>query len=72
MRAEAAGQSEKLTRNTAGGNDARNGDWTIETLPFTAKEARTKLEFDSLDPKVKPLNRAHCGPVVAAVAVTQT
>jgi hypothetical protein len=52
--------------DTTGGNDANNGDWTLETWQFKAYHAMTSLHFESND---RP--RANWGPVVAAISVTR-
>jgi len=67
MRVRAAGQSEILTWNLASQGSANNGNWLTETWNFTAVGSRTKLEFTSLD---RPVTSG-CGPVVAAISVTQ-
>jgi hypothetical protein len=67
LKVAAAGQSETLTWDTAGGNDGNNGDYLQETWAFTASGSRTKLRFISLD---KP-KESTCGPVVGAVSVTE-
>jgi len=70
LKLQAAGQSETLTWDTAGGYDSHNGDWLSESFSFTATASKTSIDFISLDPKIKPLYEPHCGPVVAAVSVT--
>jgi hypothetical protein len=70
MKVQAAGQSETLTWDTSNGNDSHHGVWLSEPFNFTATSTKTRIDFVSLDPKIKPLNKPHCGPVVAAVSVT--
>lgn len=69
MAVKAAGQSGTFTWNTASGNDAQNGDWQQDAWSFTADGPTAKVEFESLDPNK---GKALCGPVVAAISVTQT
>jgi Protein of unknown function (DUF642) len=66
MVVSAAGQSQQFTWDTSSGNDAEHGVFQIESWSFTAVGPTTKLKFTSLDPK-----KSCCGPVVAAISVTQ-
>jgi uncharacterized protein DUF642 len=61
-----AGQSERLTWDTSGGNDAENGDWLTETLTFAGTGKSTRLRFVSGDPP-----GSLSGPDVAAISITQ-
>jgi len=70
MKVQAARQSETLEWNAANNNDSRHGVWSPATWAFTAPGSKTTLEFISLDGKDGPM-KAHSGPVVAAVSVTQ-
>ena len=66
MKVEAAGQSQVFTWDTSNGHNAENGVFEQEAWSFTATSASTTLEFASLDP-----TNSDCGPVVAAISVTQ-
>ncbi len=54
-----------FTWNISGGNSPRNGDFATERWKFKAGSLTT-LKFDSQDPP-----DSGCGPVVAAISVTQ-
>jgi Protein of unknown function (DUF642) len=58
-------QSERLTWDASNGNDAEHGVWMPESWQFTAVHKKSKLRFKSNDPV------GNCGPLVAAVSVTQ-
>jgi len=62
----AAGQSTTLSWNLASEGNAKSGNFLPETWTFNATETLARLEFISLDPP-----DAGCGPVVAAISVTQ-
>ncbi len=53
--------------NTAHNHDAEHGVFTIESWTFKAVDRTTTLEFQSLD---QPIT-SNCGPVVAAISLTQ-
>jgi hypothetical protein len=65
MRVDAGNQSETLTWDISNNNDAQHGVYQPETFGFTGTGSETKLRFTSLD------RGSSCGPVVAAVSVTQ-
>jgi len=67
MEVEAAGQSQQFTWNTASGNDAEHGVYSMETWGFSATSTSTKLEFRSLDSR-----KSGCGVIVGAISVTAT
>jgi hypothetical protein len=71
MSVRAAGQAQRFTWDTSNGNNAENGDFAPETWTFAAIGPMTKLAFVSLDGTKKNRNFI-CGPVVAAVSVSQT
>jgi hypothetical protein len=52
--------------NTAGSNDAQNGNWTLETWQFRARHQMSSLHFESTDPR-----GGNNGPIVAAISVTK-
>lgn len=66
MQVEAAGQSQIFNWDTSNGHNVENGVFEQETWSFTAASPSTTLQFASLDPK-----NSDCGPVVAAISVTQ-
>jgi len=66
MQVSAAGQAQQFTWNTASGNSANNGVFQTQTWSFAANGPTATLQFTSLDPK-----KSGCGPVVAAISVTQ-
>ena len=66
VQVEAAGQSQTFTWDVSNGNDAEHGVFGAETFAFTGSSATTTLQFSSLRSK-----RSGCGPVVAAISVTQ-
>jgi len=66
MVVQAAGQSETLTWNLASQGNAHDGNFLQETWSFTATSLRTRLAFISKD-----ASGPGCGPVVAAISVTQ-
>jgi len=67
MRVDAGEQTETLTWDTSNNNDAKHGDYQPQTFNFVGTGKHTEIHFTSLD---KP-RRSSCGPVIAAVSVTQ-
>jgi Protein of unknown function (DUF642) len=63
----AASQSQTFTWDTANGNTVENDLWAMESFTFVAQASRTTVKLKSTDAK-----DSNCGPVVAAIAVTQT
>jgi choice-of-anchor C domain-containing protein len=62
----AAGQSQQFTWDISNSNDAQHNQWAPESWSFQANSSSAVLTFLSQDPK-----RNACGPVVAAISVTQ-
>jgi hypothetical protein len=65
----AAGQAQSYSWDVAGGNDAQHGIYKSQSWNFTANASVTRVFFTSEDPKRRSPG---CGPVVAAVSVTQS
>jgi Protein of unknown function (DUF642) len=68
MEVSAASQSQQFTWDVTGGNDAEHGLYLPQVWQFTATGSKTKLSFVSRD---KKKTRNNCGPVIAAISVTQ-
>jgi len=68
MMISAAGQSQQFSWDTSNNNDAEHGVFQQMTWGFTAPAStlRADLKFSSLDPP-----GSGCGPVIAAISVTQ-
>jgi hypothetical protein len=66
MLVKADAQFQTFTWNTADGNTAQNDDWGQESWSFQARGQSAVMTFRSEDPKA-----SNCGPVVAAISVTQ-
>jgi len=65
MLVSAANQSTTFTWDITNGNDAQHGVWLPESWTFRANATTTTLAFQSQDAP------GNCGPVVAAISVTQ-